>query len=107
MIFFVIPTDIPSIASDTENLTAITTLAGMGILTADDNLVDAALSEILALPIDQKHSLDQQRHVDYLLIQHHLSQVSFIYRISSPQNAFLKIYSNILSKYSDDSSNFY
>lgn len=48
----------------------------MGILTADDGLVDAALSEILALPIEQKHRLDPERHVDYLLIQHHLAQVS-------------------------------
>ncbi|KAF8894921.1 hypothetical protein CPB84DRAFT_1682470 [Gymnopilus junonius] len=46
----------------------------MGILTGDDGLVDAALSEILALPIDQKHQLDPQRHVDYLLTQHHLAQ---------------------------------
>ncbi|KAH9485295.1 Superkiller protein 3 [Psilocybe cubensis] len=62
------------IASDPENLPAINTLAGMGILTNDDGLVDAALSEILALPLDQKHHLDPQRHVDYLLIQHHLAQ---------------------------------
>ena len=49
----------------------------MGILTNDDGLVDAALSEILNLPIDQKHKLDPLRHVDYLLIQHHLAQVSY------------------------------
>ena len=49
----------------------------MGILTGDDGLVDAALSEILALPVDQKHQLDPQRHVDYLLTQHHLAQVHF------------------------------
>lgn len=48
----------------------------MGILTNDDGLVDAALEEILALPIEQKNKLDPQRHVDYLLIQHHLAQVS-------------------------------
>jgi superkiller protein 3 len=47
----------------------------MGILTNDDGLIDAALSEILALPIEQKDKLDPQRHVDYLLIQHHLAQV--------------------------------
>ncbi|PPQ64992.1 hypothetical protein CVT26_015701, partial [Gymnopilus dilepis] len=62
------------IASDPGNLPAINTLAGMGILTGDDGLVDAALSEILALPVDQKHQLDPQRHVDYLLTQHHLAQ---------------------------------
>lgn len=64
-----------SIASDPENLGAINILAGMGILTDDDGLVDAALSEVMALPIDQKHKLDSQRDVDYLLIQHGLSQV--------------------------------
>ena len=47
----------------------------MAILTDDDGLVDAALSEVMALPIDQKHKLDSQRDVDYLLIQHGLSQV--------------------------------
>lgn len=50
----------------------------MGILTGDDGLVDAALSEILALPVDQKYELDPQRHVDYLLTQHHLAQVHFL-----------------------------
>lgn len=48
----------------------------MGILTGDDNIVDAALSEILGLPIEHRHSVDPQRNVDYLLIQHHLAQVS-------------------------------
>ncbi|KAJ3501664.1 hypothetical protein NLJ89_g9238 [Agrocybe chaxingu] len=75
------------IASDPENLTAINTLAGMGILTQDDSLVDAALSEILALPIDQKHKLDPQRHVDYLLIQHHLAQEDTKQAISIAQHA--------------------
>ena len=64
-----------SIASDPENLDAINILAGMGILTDDDGIVDAALSEVMALPIDQKHKFDSQRDVDYLLIQHGLSQV--------------------------------
>ncbi len=50
----------------------------MGILTADNSLVDAALSEILALPLDQKRNLGPHRHVDYLLIQHYLSQVSTV-----------------------------
>lgn len=64
-----------SIAHDSENLIAINTLAGMGILTSDDGLVDAALSEILSLPIDQRKGLDPNGDVDYLLIQHNLSQV--------------------------------
>jgi superkiller protein 3 len=65
-----------SITTDSENLNAINALAGMGILTDDDNLVDAALSEILSLPAEKRHELDPGRDVDYLLIQHHLGQVS-------------------------------
>lgn len=65
-----------SIAADPENLPAITALAGMGILTADDGLIDAALSEILALPADAKRARDPARRVDDLLVQHHLAQVS-------------------------------
>lgn len=49
----------------------------MGILTEDDGLVDAALSEILALPLERRHELDPSRDVDYLLVQHHLGQVCF------------------------------
>jgi hypothetical protein len=64
-----------SITSDPENLMAINTLAGMGILTEDDGLVDAALSEILSLPIEQRHELDPQRDVTYLLVQHYLGLV--------------------------------
>ena len=65
-----------SITADPENLTAINVLAGMGILTDDDSLIDAALSEILALPLERRHELDPLRDVDYFLIQHHLGQVS-------------------------------
>ncbi|KAJ4468236.1 TPR-like protein [Lentinula aciculospora] len=62
------------ISTDPENLIAINTLAAMGILTDDDSLIDAALSEILALPVDRKLELDPQRNVDRLLIQHSLGQ---------------------------------
>lgn len=48
----------------------------MGILTDDESLIDAALSEILALPLERRHELDPLRDVDYLLIQHHLERVS-------------------------------
>jgi superkiller protein 3 len=60
------------ITSDPENLMAINTLAGMGILTEDDGLVDAALSEILSLPVEQRQELDPRRDVTYLLVQHYL-----------------------------------
>ena len=64
-----------SIEYDPENLMAINTLAGMGILTDDDSLVDAALSELLSLPMDQRHERDPERDITYLLVQHHLGQV--------------------------------
>lgn len=60
------------IATDPDNLTAIGTLAAMGILTEDEGLVDAALSEILSLPVDRRHEMDPDRDITHLLIQHHL-----------------------------------
>ncbi|KAK7056865.1 Superkiller protein 3 [Paramarasmius palmivorus] len=62
------------ISEDPENLIAISTLAAMGILTDDDSLVDAALSEILGSSIDDRARLDPERNVDHLLLQHHLGQ---------------------------------
>ena len=64
-----------SITANIDNLTAVNTLAGMGILTDDVNLVDAALSEILEMPIDQRLSKDPLREVTYLLVQNCLAQV--------------------------------
>jgi len=64
-----------SITSDPENLMAINTLAGMGILTEDDGLVDATLSEILSLPVEYKQELNPRRDVTYLLVQYHLELV--------------------------------
>jgi superkiller protein 3 len=57
-------------------LTAINALAGMGILTDDDGLIDAALSELKSLPLDLRHRRDPQRDYSYILKQHHLGQVS-------------------------------
>jgi len=62
------------INSDPENLEAINLLAGMGILTNDDGLVDAALSEMLSLPLDQRVAMDPHHDVDGLLMKHHLGQ---------------------------------
>jgi superkiller protein 3 len=45
------------------------------VLTEDDSLVDAALSEILALSLDKRRQRDPGGEVDYLLMQHHLGQV--------------------------------
>jgi superkiller protein 3 len=66
---------VDSIDRNPENLTAINTLVGMGILTDDDGLIDAALSEILALPVNERYERDSSRDITYLLIQHHLGQV--------------------------------
>lgn len=65
-----------SITTNPENLMAINALAGMGILTSDEALVDAALSEILALAPMKRRELDPMRDVDYLLVQHQLEKVS-------------------------------
>lgn len=62
------------ISRDPENLSAINTLAGMGILTCDDSLVEAALAEILSLPVEERSKMDPQRDADYLLVQHYLGQ---------------------------------
>lgn len=48
----------------------------MGILTDDDGLIDAALSELKSLPLDLRHRRDPQRDYSYILKQHHLGQVS-------------------------------
>lgn len=68
----------PSIAADPESLKEINTLAGMGILTEDESLVDAALSEIQSLSIERRQELDPRRDVAYILVQHHLSQARAI-----------------------------
>ncbi|KAG6854057.1 hypothetical protein C0991_011035 [Blastosporella zonata] len=81
------PAHIHSIAADPENLTAINALAGMGVLTDDESLVDAALSELLALPIEQRHELDPGRNVDHLLTQYHLGQQDTQKAVSVAQGA--------------------
>lgn len=54
---------------------AITALAAYGILTLDDDLVDAAFSETLEMPLNERHALDPERTVERMLVQHHLSKV--------------------------------
>ncbi|KAH8093923.1 TPR-like protein [Cristinia sonorae] len=78
-----------SIETDPENLLAINALAGMGILTDDDSLVDAALSEILSLSIQERQERDPAGDVTYLLIQHHLSQGDIMQAISVAQKSVL------------------
>lgn len=75
-----------SISEDPENLQAVAALAGMGILNRDDDLVDAALFEILALPIERRHELDPARDIPFLLCQHQLNQVDSLLCIYSSLN---------------------
>ena len=56
----------------------------MGILTDDDGLIDAALSELKSLPLDLRHRRDPRRDFSYILKQHHLGQVSKQAIIVSP-----------------------
>jgi superkiller protein 3 len=50
----------------------------MGILTEDDSLVDAALSEILELPLDRRRVRDPRRDANYITVQQYLEQVRLI-----------------------------
>jgi superkiller protein 3 len=47
----------------------------MGTLLVDEGLIDAALSEILSMPLERRHELDPERDVDRLLVRYHLAQV--------------------------------
>lgn len=69
-----------SISTNPDNLAVVNTLAATGIVTEDDTLVDAALSEILSLPPEQRLQSDPGRDVAYLIIQHSLGQVRLIGR---------------------------
>ncbi|KAG9316442.1 superkiller protein 3 [Chiua virens] len=84
-----------SITADPENLMAINTLAGMGILTGDESLVDAALSEIQSLSIERRQELDPGRNVTYLLIQHHLGRGDVEQAIRTAQKALHAEPSNV------------
>jgi hypothetical protein len=79
-----------SIDADSENLAAINALAGMGILTDDDGLVEAAVGDLLALPLDRRLELDPQRHINYLLTKHHIGQVS-VYTFSFVSEPIVRI----------------
>lgn len=63
----------------------------MGIVTGDAALVDAAVSEILALSPDQRTALDPARFVTYLLGQHELAQSQ------GELDGAIKIYSDALA----------
>ncbi|KAH8119473.1 TPR-like protein [Phellopilus nigrolimitatus] len=64
------------INSDPENLAAVVALAAMGLLTGDEALIDAALSEILSLPLDERHRRDPERYAENLLTNHYLAEAN-------------------------------
>ncbi|KAF6760007.1 superkiller protein 3 SKI3 [Ephemerocybe angulata] len=84
------------ISEDSNNLPAINVLAGLGILTKDEGLVDAAVSEIVSLPPDERVALDHDGNVDYLLIQYHLSQGDLAKAITTAQKSLFSSPANIV-----------
>ena len=65
-----------SIEGEPENLAAVVSLAAMGLLTDDEALIDAALSEILSLPLEERHSRDPERDIENLLMNHYIAEVA-------------------------------
>jgi hypothetical protein len=63
------------VAQDPDNLSATATLAAMGILTNDEGLVDAALSEIISSSTEKRLERDAGKEFDHLLSRYHLAQV--------------------------------
>jgi hypothetical protein len=47
----------------------------MGLLTDDEALIDAALSEIIGLPVEDQLRRDPGRDVESLLTNHYLAEV--------------------------------
>lgn len=59
-------------------MTAIIALAGMGLLTNDEALIDAAISEITSLPFDERYQRDPEHDVERLLTSHYLAEVRIV-----------------------------
>ena len=57
------------------NLEAVTSLAAIATCLQDDELLEAAISEIEGLPTDKRLELDPAGEVDRLLVAHHLARV--------------------------------
>ena len=49
--------------------------AAMGLLSDDETLIDAALSEIVGLPMEEQLRRDPGRDVESLLVNHYLAEV--------------------------------
>lgn len=65
-----------SIATAPNHLGGITSLAALGIISSDKDLVEAALSEIKDLPPHQIKALDLDGDVDYIVSIEQFSRVS-------------------------------
>ncbi|KAL5485002.1 SKI3 [Sanghuangporus weigelae] len=75
------------IQNDPENLAAVVALAAMGLLTSDEALIDAALSEILVLPLDERHARDPERDTENLLTNHYIAEGNIPKALSVVQGA--------------------
>lgn len=64
-----------SVSNDSGNLAAITTLAAIGILTGNDELVQASLSDLMSAPPEKRRILDPTGDVDRLLVLNALHSV--------------------------------
>ncbi len=51
----------------------------MGLLTDDEDLIDAALSEIMSLSIDVRHARDPEGAVEDILSNHFLAEVMYFF----------------------------
>lgn len=60
-------------------------------------MVDAAVSEIISLPPDERMTLDHDGNVDYLLIQYHLSQVRCISQLLTCVSLTTQLQGNLTS----------
>lgn len=85
-------------AEDVENLRVMQTLVTMGILTEDESLIDAAISEIINLPLDKRQRLDPRGDINYLLIQNQLGQVSNDF-VSAPRLLIDNVRTTLLVQY--------
>jgi hypothetical protein len=64
--------------TNAPNLEVITTLAAFAILDKDDDLLEAAISELQDLPASRRTELDANGDVAHLLAVHHLLQVRLV-----------------------------
>lgn len=61
-----------SIGADSKNIDAMVVLGAIATLLEDEALLDAALSEIISMPPQERRRLDRLHKVDALLLRHHL-----------------------------------